>query len=312
MTKTNMPTIKVIKLNEGFEFGHGSISGRDGVEVEILKAVDNSIMTSPAILSLIDKDDQGNVIDDDGCGDGRGVKTVFSKNIVHKRSLYRAKVFGGAVTMTLAAQIGAGTAERHSLNAAFEQAVDTLIDGDIDFGAHTDEHAVEPNCGCGAIDKAPEILLAALKYKTPIRGVVSYLGVNDQKLSDVYKNFSRYVKSVLPYQPAYNGSAVMKRIVDEAKIVKQLGGDHRERRIALNMVRGYTVNQELIREVSGGQAQIFAVDVWRLEDISKGLHIGDKEAQQAALLSELIYTLATAAVLTKGDLPVFVIQSADK
>ena len=46
----------------------------------------------------------------------------------------------------------------------------------MDFGAHTDENAKGENCGCGAIDRAPEAVLAALKYEEPIRGVIEALG----------------------------------------------------------------------------------------------------------------------------------------
>jgi hypothetical protein len=77
----------------------------------------------------------------------------------------------------------------------------------------------------------------------------------------------------------------------------------------LNTVRACTVNQKLIREITDDKAQIFAVDVWRMQDIAGKLY-DDRAAHQRAFLSELIYTLATAAVLTKGDLPVDVVEAA--
>ena len=77
--------------------------------------------------------------------------------------------------------------------------------------------------------------------------------------------------------------------------------------IIINKVRGKTVNQGIIREISDGVAQVFAVDEWRLRDLSTKLYRTPAE-QQKAYLSMLVYTLATAATLTKGDLPVFVVS----
>ncbi len=70
------------------------------------------------------------------------------------------------------------------------------------------------------------------------------------------------------------------------------------------MVDGKTINQAAIREVSGGKAQVFAVDVWRLKSISERLY-GSAEDQGKAFASMIVYTLATAAILTKGNLPVY-------
>jgi hypothetical protein len=52
------------------------------------------------------------------------------------------------------------------------------------------------------------------------------------------------------------------------------------------------------------------VDSPRLEDIAHNLFPDNSQKQQQAYLSELIYTLAIAAVLTKGDLPVYLIEAA--
>ena len=67
------------------------------------------------------------------------------------------------------------------------------------------------------------------------------------------------------------------------------------------------VSAEVLTE---DQAQIFGVDVWRMKDIADKLHSGQPDRQHKALLSELVYTLGEAAVLTKGDVPVYMIQAA--
>jgi hypothetical protein len=180
----------VTKIVQGVEFGHGTISGESNAAT--LAQLDDTLTKNPQILIPIDLDDNGDIIDDDGCGDGRGVLTVFSGSKRFRRSLNRAKVFGGSVTMATATRIGLGLADVTNLNAAFDETVDVLIDENIDFGAHTDEHAQgsNSNCGCGAIDKAPQILLAIAKYEIPIRGTISLLGIDMSDIDEVYRNFA--------------------------------------------------------------------------------------------------------------------------
>lgn len=317
MTKTGIvksghrPSFTVTRIIKGFEFGHGQISGL-ATNNEVLELVDWTVHNHPDILVPIDKDDEGHIIKDDGCGDGRAVLTVFSLDHTYKRSLNRSKVFGGSATMTTACFIGLGQAGNQPLNQVFEKAIKTLDKKSMDFGAHTDEQMHGNNCGCGAIDKAPQILFASLKYEIPIRGVITMLSNYVSGLNDVYGNYRIYVQH-LASQPEYSGMKVMDLILNNkhSRVVKQLGGNHRECRIVLNTIRGYTVNQKLVRDATQDEAQVFAVDVWRMEEIANKLFEGHPDRQHQAFISELIYTVATAAVLTKGDLPVDVItQSA--
>jgi hypothetical protein len=302
------PKIKVTRILKGFEFGHGKISGV-AAKTDVLNIVDKAIYNNPEILVPIDLDDDGSPIADDGCGDGRAVLTIFSLDKEYKRSLNRSKVFGGSATMATACSIGLGEGVGCSLNELFELSIKKLDHSGLDFGAHTDEHMHGQNCGCGAIDKAPQILFATLKYEIPIRGAVTILSDDTRGLNKVYGHFRHYVQS-LASEPDYSGRRVMDKILNSNgnRIVKQLGGDHKECRIVLNTVRGFTVNQKLIRKLTDDEAQIFAVDVWRMQDIAQQLY--DSEADRhEALISEIIYTVATAAVLTKGDLPVDLIEA---
>jgi len=307
---TKKPSFTVKRIVKGFEFGHGQISGI-AANHSVLAKVDQAIHNDDSILVPLDIDDDGKPVADDGCGDGREVLTVFSLDKTYKRSLNRPKVFGGSATMATAFAIGLGEVEALDLNQVFERAITILDEKNMDFGAHTDEHMHGDNCGCGAIDKAPQILFASLKYEIPIRGAITLLTDTVTGLNEVFANFRLYVQQ-LAEQPQYSGMKVMDTILrnKQARIVKQLGGDHKECRIVLNTVREYTVNQKLVRDVTDEQAQIFGVDVWRMLDIVQNLYPNDAEQQNKAFLAELIYTLATAAVLTKGDLPVDVITQS--
>lgn len=301
----NTPAFAVERISDRLNFGHGPIS-IEGADSEVLLRMDEAIR-STHILTPIDKDDEGKVIDDDGCGDGRSTLMVFTKDETYKRSLNRSKVFGGGVTMNTASLIGTGQAIGLSLPHVFSRSIETLEQEGVDFGAHTDEHAHGENCGCGAIDKAPEAVMAAIKYENPIREVIKMLGSDTSELDVVYSNWRRYTRD-LAVQPAYSGREVADKIISRGKVMKQLAGDHRERAIVLNTVPGYTVDQAYVRQETNNEAQSFAVDVWRLQEISEKAY-KNPTAQNQAYLSKLIYTLAVSAVLTKGDLPVYMTQS---
>jgi hypothetical protein len=297
------PEFRLTRLPNGLGFGDGTISGAE-IDSKSLSLLEETIDTdSPEFLIPVEADD-------DGCSDGRPAISVFTKERILKRSLVRPKIFGGAVTMTAASRIGLGLTGDEYLQEVFVQAVDTLTDKDIHFGAHTGEHAHGEDCGCGAIDKAPEALNAVIKYEDPIRSAITLLGVESEGLDEVFGNYRYYWTDVMSKAVPYKGSEVMGKIVDSNAVVKKLGGEHLERRIVLNSVRDFTVNQELIRLITGGRAQVFGVDVWRLQDVAARLYPDNAVDQQKAVLSELVYTLATAAVLTKGDLPIDIIEPA--
>jgi len=288
---------EIQRISDGLGFGEGPISGEE--DPSVLRQAEEAICSNE-ILVPVDCEDAG-------CGDGRRTGLVFRLKERFKRSLNRAKVFGGAAAMAAAGLIGTGRAKGCSVEETLDDAIEDLDEKDIKFGAHTDDQASGENSGCGAIDNAPKIVHASIKYEKQIRTVIDMLGVDADVLDTVYINFQDYVKA-LPEDEKYSGERVMGRIMKAGKVIKQLVGKHREKYIVLNTVRGRTVNQELVREHTSGRVDVFAVDVWRLEDIAAGLHPEDVEAESRTYLSELIYTLATAAVLTKGDLPVYLVR----
>lgn len=313
MTKMKTPAFTVTHVSlEGLGFGRGTIS-RQAAAPDVLALVNETIDTNPDLLVPIGSDDNGSIIEDDGCGDGRDVIAIFAQHEFFKRSLDRPKVFGGGTAMSAAARIGLGLAKGKHLNQVFNEAIDDLERAGLGFGAHTDDHAHGSSCGCGAIDKAELAVFAALKYESPIRESIRALAIPEEGLGAVMTNYRGYVSDLAFFiaehpEERYSGQSVMDKIIAKGRVVKQLAGAHKEVKIILNQVRGYTVNQALIRNVTNEQAQVFAVDVWRMQDIASRLYAGRPGLQQQAFLSELLYTLAVAAVLTKGDLPVDIIQ----
>jgi hypothetical protein len=303
------PDINVQKLVDGLGYGNDASSiSVDAADIELMKIIDSAVQ-SPAVLVPVSVDDvTGEMVQDDGCGDGRACGSVFAEEngSIHtfKRSLHRPKAFGGGVTMTAAMLVGDNEATADSEEAVFTHAMQKLREHDTDFGAHTDDQADSTHCGCGAIDKFPEILAASVTYRDEIAGSIQALGIETAGLQEIQDNFRLYAEKHA--NESYNGHNVSDAIIHEGKVVKELSGSHIEKAIVLNTVPGYTVDQCFVRKATNGNADVFAVDVWHMYDLADKL-LDTPEERHAGLLSQLVYTLATASVLTRGNLPVYVV-----
>jgi hypothetical protein len=304
------PKIEIVKLSNGLGYGEGSVTYAKALEYagqDNLNKAEQALMTEQ-VLVPISRDSDGKLLEDDGCGDGRGVIKLFRgfKEIV-KGSLHRAKVFGGGLVQGTIARIGVMGPTQENLNQEFEVTIDEFEDKGISYGGHTDDHSAghghSEKCGCGAIDLAPEIIDASFKYQEQITDTIMSLEVPTDGLDTVLANYD--LANTKYKDQAYSGNKVMNGIKKIGQVVKQLTGPHREAFIFLNTIEGYTVDQNFIRQLTDNKVQVFAIDVWRMKDIAAKMYPDDMAKQSQAFLSELVYTLATAAVLTGGDLPVF-------
>ncbi len=294
-----MAQYSVTKISDGLGFGTGAIS-HTGVASDMLAKAEAAI-ASNQILVPIDSCD-GAELADDGCGDGRPVKKF--EGTPHSTSLNRAKVFGGGATMASAILIANGAAQDRPLPQVFHQAMQQLAQRGLTFGDHTDDQAaVVGGSGCGAVDMAPAIIAAAGQYSTQITQTISVLGIAVDDIEQVFAAFAAYSQVHAPEE--YAGRAVIDDMLTQDKVVKQLAGEHKEKYIILNTVPHTTVNQAKVRHETDDEVQVFGVDVWRMQQIAAAF----PEYGQRALLASLVYTLATAAVLTAGDLPVYLVQA---
>jgi len=302
--------LSIIKVSDGLGLGEGSISGAAiaaGAGPALMAQVDETI-ASPGVLVDVSRDGDGKLVDDDGCGDGRIVRVAMRGHELLHRSLNRAKVFGGGSAMAAADLIGSAQAG-DTLLATFRDAIDELAGKMVNFGAHTADHVHGADkCGCGAIDEAPATVMCVARYRDAIAQQFKALGVSTDGLDEVFDNYQRFADRSAGQ--SFKGADVMELIIDRGKIVKQLGGAHVEARIVLNYVPNKTLNQGLIHALSDGKVDVFGVDVWRMQELAADLHPGDNPAARRAFQSMLAYTLAVAAVLTKGDLPVYVVKPA--
>lgn len=294
-------------LSNGFGFGNDEKPGFDELAAEVgdkhIAAAEGAILSGHVIVP-VSKTDDGKDVVDDGCGDGREVSLVSQSGATLKTSLHRPKVFGGGVMMTVASRIGLGVEDHDELELAFDDAMRLLDEHGVDYGAHTDTHASSSQSGCGAIDNAPIILRNIVKFRENISQTLLglNLGFSEGDIKTVLDNFEAVAQRTAGRQ--YESKKVVDSIVDRGKVIKKLDGAHKELFVLLNMIPGTTADQGLIRSVTEGKAQLFDVDVWRLRVINSALYEIDTD-QHTALLSELVYTLGTAATLTRGDLPVY-------
>lgn len=217
--------------------------------------------------------------------------------------------------MSVASQVGLGRA-KSGLKGLFEMEADELDEAGVTFGAHTHNNASGDNSGCGAIDEAPLIVANTKQYKDQIK--TTFMGMKDlladngidaseENVDEVLGNYEEYART--HPNDDYKGKAVMESILEKEKVVAELEDEHREIAIIINLVKGMTVDQELIRSTTGGVVQVFSLDLPRKIDIADKRYKDEgDDVKSKAVLSMLAFALSTSATLTDGTLKVYLIE----
>jgi hypothetical protein len=279
----------------------------DGLTHEHLDIVDQEIR-DPANMVYAEPNT-------DGCPDGRGFKKFFNLD-ENVKNFFRQKVFGGGQTMVMAGLVGAGKATGHKLKEAFGKALSVLSEKKIDFGAHTADHKNEDESGCGAIDKAINSWELSIKddQKNKITQTIQALaGDTDDSLLPVINSTFGNIEATVPGfdKKTYSGAKVVDGAIKRGKIVAELGKSHYEVAIVINTdVEDKTFDQSKIREKTGDKAQVFAWDIPRMRKLATEAFDTPKERQQA-FISMFVFSIATATILTKNDLPIYLISKTE-
>lgn len=333
-TEQQTTTVELIAPN-GLGFGEGGISVKSQIEQGILtpdtpRHIHEMLTNDPNAFKAIE-------VDDDGCGDGRPWTKIIQSYLdedgnkkirLFGKSKLRAKVFGGGL-VTAASMwrtIHGAPAERQTVGQDRRLMAGKLAEEAFSHGAHSDDHAEGQNCGCGAIDKYPVITANAVAYRPQITDTLEALygdafEANRQEIEQAFGVYETLARDAGYFTDA-SGKQSMDQILDSGAVVKELAGHHIEETIVINDVEGTTLDQqyftETIKNAGSGEkpriVQAFSVDTWR------GHQIADKVAEIAvsedpaadrdhvwklAYADFLIRTLAVAATLTAGDLPVY-------
>ncbi len=324
---------------DGLGFGEGGISVKEQVKQGILteeapKHIYDLLTNDPNAFKTVEASD-------DGCGDGRPWNKVIQqvsegdqKSIrLYKTSLLRAKVFGGglvAASSMLRTIKGAPSAE-DTVGQDRELMARELKRLNFEHGAHSDDHAEGDNCGCGAIDKYPVVTANAVKYRNEITTVLEglYGDTFEQNQDAINTTFEVYgsIDGTPEYLSDASGKQSMDQIIQSGAIVKELAGRHVEETIVINDVAGTTLDQPYFTQTVKNACvemqkpqtiQAFSVDVWRGKEIAdlvatvaceQDPSLDLDNTKRLAYADFLIRTLAVAATLTAGDLPVYLRQN---
>lgn len=328
----------------GLGYGEGSISTKEQLKTgelteQALVVALEIVQNRPDVFCDVDSD-----ANDDGCGDGRPAAKVFrylkrqGETIVeeYKKSRRRAKVFGGG--LPVAASMwrvikGLPTEDESVLQdrVAMSRELSAL---NIAFGAHNDNHTVGEGCGCGAIDKYPQITANAAVYRTEITQTLRVLygetyDENEAAIEEVFAFYEELAPRSENFFRDADGRKTMELIKDQGAVVKMLVDAHEEDIIVANDVDGTTFDQRefdaCMKEALGDDApevQVFAFDTWRgrmyadaIVTIAEKLlpNTNSEMIRKKAYADFLIRsTLAVAATLTPGDLPVLARLYSDK
>lgn len=278
---------------------------------------------------------------DDGCFDGREAEglavqsqdgVVVTKEI-DKPNHERPLVAGGGYANAVVIRIATGN-RGENIEDDYRTVPFVLKENGVVCGAHRAKAHAEGICGCGNIDKQKQILKdASVNYFAPIKEVTQTL---TEAMGYKFDN-DRYDSSMQAWDEAVEDpkyfagstgdsrSKVIMEIQDEINnlsgdgklltVTKNLIGEHNEKYITINLREGKKFSQSrlrnlLSREFPGVDSthfpQVFSLDAPRLVEITEALE--EPENTLTGLQASLAYQIATAAELTDGSLPVFVIK----
>jgi hypothetical protein len=294
---------------------------------------------------LVDVEEQ-----DDGCGDGRPAdEVVFCKDdgqiearpITAKSPVHeRAKVFGGGYIISHVMDLALGR-KSHDLDEDLKRGVDELDKVGIHCGVHTGQHRHAGAVDCGANDREAEILANALdpqlttKIMTTAKSLAEQMNqpLGDHVLEKALNNFEAALADK-DYFAKSSGKSRLRTVMEQLKaeqmkrgdqshplaVSKNLFGDHHEAYVVLNFAEGKTFSQKLFRQQLAEQfpdlpaeqlPQVFTTDFARIKKIAVAKT--DNAADfQIALSAGLVYSIATAATLTDGSLPMYVAGQANE
>ena len=238
------------------------------------------------------------------CIDGR------SPAILNKSSNLGPQVAGGAPGFSLAWHCATSKPADNVQGGFLAFCSAHKSSGDqFKLGGHTDDHARPPFCGCGAIDKMPEILArmtdtasrASLeKNVQAILGKIYSLAVFQECLASLAKIDSRsYFKS----SGFRRNLLQIVRKNSGRKAVEKMIGAHREATVVINKAKDSTLDKAAL--AAGTKDQVFSYDVWYTLELANRL-FKNKDARLKFITTNVTYNVATAMVLTDGSLPVAV------
>lgn len=184
-------------------------------------------------------------------------------------------------------------------------------------GAHFDDSASYPNTGCKAIDEAPLIMDVMVDPEAlpTIRAYTESIlgdGFNEDIYMEViatlhYMNQPEYKKAYLQKDDELGTDykdivlPMVKKVADEQAVEKMVGA-HKEFAVIVNLRRGETFNRDLMSLEHNNVTQLFNYDHWFVEDAANAIFPYEESARNLLVTSRAMYCIATAMVITNGNL----------
>lgn len=335
LEKERQAIIVELLAPQGLGFGEGGISVKEQLARGILTPeapahIHELLMNDPNAFKPVKAQD-------DGCGDGRPWRKVIQvvtennqrKIRFYKTSKLRPKVFGGGLVTasSMWRSINGTPSDDQTVHLDRELIAGELKKRNFSHGAHSDDHASGENSGCGAIDKYPEVTANAVKYRDKITDILrglyggDYPG-NEAAIESVFAVYES-IAAGPNYFSGASGKRTMEQILESGAVIKELSGHHVEDTIVINDVKGTTLDQAYFTQMVKNACaenqkpqtiQAFSVDIWRGKEIAEVVaeiaceqdpSKKFEEVRKIAYADFLIRTLAVAATLTAGDLPVY-------
>lgn len=279
---------------------------------------------------------------DDGCFDGRPTGGLVERDSEGTRGIRvidaeheRPMVAGGGYATGTTIRIALGE-HGESIDEAIQATGRTLYEKGIVCGAHTGPVHGEGTCGCGAIDLMDKNMANAVStysegIKTATQAIVEgVVGVQFDEASyeKAMKNWREALEDETYFATSTGASrseAILatQDAINEANpngtleaVTKDLEGKHNEWFLTINTVEGKTFSQAKFRALMAEHfpttdpadlPQVFPLDAYRLGELTKA-SVKDDEAFMTGLEASIAYQLGTAAELTDGTLPIYIIK----
>lgn len=290
---------------------------------------------------------------DDGCIDGRFTSEIKfpaegsfeTVSVDDNKDNERAKVAGGGYVTALAMLQALGE-NGSSPEADIAYLADMFAQNGMYCGGHVGSHghAHEGKTDCGANDKEDQIIANGTQAPEVVAAVTAALmerssdSYDDQAMQrgldgwvETVGDTTYFVDSngVTRLDAIENGILTAQDTVvsnDKASVIKNLGADHNEIRVAVMYRQGETFSQTKLRRLlierhpdvdPKDLPQVFVVDFWRIQQLARvvaelpnrenGQSPAAEEVQdryERALHAGVAFQVATYATLTDGSLPV--------
>jgi hypothetical protein len=245
-------------------------------------------------------------------------------NVVRLRTIPRdSPAFEKLGPQIAGGTLAGGVSYRHASSSEFANFSDARIaddaktygekssagPGGFEAGDHQ-AHPDKPGLGCGAVDG-----LEAIHDKVNPRNLKTLYGLTKGILGDEFRenHFTHFISSAnsLAANEQYFASkqeAIYYLTTTNPDSLPELMGEHGEGVIVINRVKNTTLHRdylnEVMREETGKDLQVFGYDLWYSEEMAKKLYPESIDMQERYVHCRVAKAVAALMYLTDGSLEV--------